>query len=231
MALTKCFECGHEVSTSAIACPNCGAPVKHAITQAIPAPVPPDVPPPIPATNDPPMVATPPPIPNVPPLPVILPGTPPVPSAPPAVPAHRDKAVLRMFVVPGLGLLGAFFDLYVGWTVLRGIESVRSDFQAFAAENPLVVPFLRLLFPDIDSNTTEAAAVFGTAAAIMLLCGLIGGIASLLFVAGRFTKILALGLIVCGIAPMFHHSAEFMGLPMALAGLLGLLMRDKMKAQ
>jgi len=68
-----------------------------------------------------------------------------------------------MFVVPGLGLLGAFFDLYVGWTVLRGIESVRSDFQAFAAENPLVVLFLRLLFPDIDTNATEAADVFGTA--------------------------------------------------------------------
>ena len=28
MALTKCHECGHEVSTQAKACPTCGAPVK-----------------------------------------------------------------------------------------------------------------------------------------------------------------------------------------------------------
>lgn len=26
MALTKCRECGHDVSTSAATCPNCGAP-------------------------------------------------------------------------------------------------------------------------------------------------------------------------------------------------------------
>src|SRR5438874_4426797 len=30
MALTKCFECGHEVSTAAAACPNCGAPMAAA---------------------------------------------------------------------------------------------------------------------------------------------------------------------------------------------------------
>lgn len=226
MALTKCFECGHEVSTSAIACPNCAAPVQHAITPAISAPVPPDVPPPIPTTNDPAMVATPPPIPNIPPLPVIPPRVPPEPSDP-AVPARRDKPVLRMFVVPGLGLLGAFFDFYAAATVFHAIGSVRSDFEKFAAEQPLVVLFLRLLFPDIDSNATEAAGVFGTAAVVMLLCGVIGGIASLLFFAGRFTKILALGLIVCGIAPMFHHPAEFVGLPMTVAGIFGLFVRDK----
>jgi len=28
MALIKCKECGHEVSTSAKACSNCGAPLK-----------------------------------------------------------------------------------------------------------------------------------------------------------------------------------------------------------
>jgi len=115
--------------------------------------------------------------------------------------------------------------------VIQSVGSVRSDFEAFAAENPLVVLFLRLLFPDIDSNATEAAAVFGTAAAIMLLCGVIGGIASLLFFAGRLTKILSVSLIVCGIAPMFHHPAEFVGLPMTAAGLLALLVRDKIKAQ
>jgi hypothetical protein len=132
-----------------------------------------------------------------------------------------------MFVVPGLGLLGAFFDFYAAATVFHAIGSVRSDFEAFAAEQPLVVLFLRLLFPDIDSNATEAAAVFGTAASIMLLCGVIGVIASLLFFAGRLTKILAVSLIVCGIAPMFHHPAEFVGLPMTAAGIFGLFVRDK----
>jgi hypothetical protein len=141
--------------------------------------------------------------------------------------ARHDKPVLRVFVVPGLGLLGAFFDFYAAATVFHAIGSVRSDFEAFAAEQPLVVLFLRLLFPDIDSNATEAAGVFGTAAVIMLFCGVIGGITSLLFFAGRFTKILALGLIVCGIAPMFHHPAEFVGLPMTVAGMFGLFVRDK----
>jgi zinc ribbon protein len=38
MALTKCLECGHEVSTSATVCPNCGAPIK---TPSLPANPPP----------------------------------------------------------------------------------------------------------------------------------------------------------------------------------------------
>jgi hypothetical protein len=37
----KCPECGHEVSTAAAACPNCGSPVKAASS---PAPVPPPPP-------------------------------------------------------------------------------------------------------------------------------------------------------------------------------------------
>jgi hypothetical protein len=40
MALTKCFECGHEVSTSATACPNCGAPVKSVAPSVPPSPPP-----------------------------------------------------------------------------------------------------------------------------------------------------------------------------------------------
>jgi RNA polymerase subunit RPABC4/transcription elongation factor Spt4 len=32
MALIKCKECGHEVSTTANACPNCGAPVYRSVT-------------------------------------------------------------------------------------------------------------------------------------------------------------------------------------------------------
>src|SRR5262245_5081017 len=179
MALTTCYECGHEVSTSATACPNCGAPVKAA-REAVPPPIPPPIAPAVSSQriSDPPAMVAPPPVPIVPPLPVISPGS------PPAVVARRDKPVLRMFVVPGLGLVGAFFDFYAAATVFHAIGSVRSDFEAFAAEQPLVVLFLRLLFPDIDNNATEAAGVFGTAAAIMLFCGVTGGIASLLFFAG-----------------------------------------------
>ena len=43
MALTKCVECGHDVSTTAAACPHCGAPIKG----ATPPPLP-NVPPPLP---------------------------------------------------------------------------------------------------------------------------------------------------------------------------------------
>lgn len=43
MALTKCVDCGREVSTSAAACPNCGAPVRGASPPPLPG-----VPPPLP---------------------------------------------------------------------------------------------------------------------------------------------------------------------------------------
>lgn len=45
MALTKCLECGHEVSTSAAACPNCGAPLKIAAPPPVAPPVAPPDPP------------------------------------------------------------------------------------------------------------------------------------------------------------------------------------------
>jgi len=41
MALTKCLDCGHDVSTSAAACPNCGAPVKAVGPPPLPAVPPP----------------------------------------------------------------------------------------------------------------------------------------------------------------------------------------------
>jgi hypothetical protein len=135
-----------------------------------------------------------------------------------------------MFVVPGLGLLGAYFDIYTGWTVLTAISKTHSDYNEFASEYPLVAWFLGLLFPDLYSNAEQASHVFETAALLLLGFGLIGGLVSVLFVLGRLTKALAVVLLICAVAPMFHHPAEFMGLPMALAGLLGLLVRDKTKA-
>jgi hypothetical protein len=134
-----------------------------------------------------------------------------------------------MFVVPGLGLLGAYFDIYTGWTVLIAIGKTHSDYNEFASEYPLTAWFLGLLFPDLYSNAEQAGQMFGTAALLLLGFGLIGGLFSLLFVLGRLTKVLAVLLLVCAVAPMFHNPAEFMGLPMALAGLLGLLVPNQRK--
>jgi hypothetical protein len=145
-------------------------------------------------------------------------------------PPRSDKKILRMFVVPGLGLLGAYFDIYTGWTVLGGIDTIRSDSHAFAEENPLVAFFLSLMFPEINTNVEQAIEALKTAALILFICGVLGAAVSLLFFARRLSKLLAVGLIVCGVAPMFHHPLEFVGLPMTLAGLLGLLVRDKTKA-
>jgi uncharacterized membrane protein YvbJ len=47
MALKKCSECGHEISTLATACPNCGAPVNSAGPPPLPA-----VPPPLPVKSN-----------------------------------------------------------------------------------------------------------------------------------------------------------------------------------
>ena len=47
MALKKCSECGHEISTLAAACPNCGAPVKSVGPPPVPA-----VPPPLPVKSN-----------------------------------------------------------------------------------------------------------------------------------------------------------------------------------
>lgn len=132
-----------------------------------------------------------------------------------------------MFVVPGLGLLGAYFDIYTGWTVLNGIDTIRSDTHAFAQEHPLVAFFISLMFPEINTNVEHAIEALKAAALILFICGVIGALVSLLFLQRRFSKVLAAVLIVCGIAPMFHHPLEFVGLPMTLAGLLGFFVRGK----
>src|SRR5881396_3698263 len=192
MALTKCPECGHEVSTAAAACPNCGAPVKAASVPTVP-----------------------PPLLGVPPPPISSSGPPPIPvsgsdrTSSLLAPPRSDKKILRMFIVPGLGLLGAYFDIYTGWTVLGGIDTIRSDTHAFAEENPLVAFFLSLMFPEINTNVEQAIEALKTAALILFICGVIGALVSLLFFGRRLSKLLAVGLIVCGVAPMFHHPAEF----------------------
>jgi len=136
-----------------------------------------------------------------------------------------------MIIVPGLGLLGAYFDIYTASTLLGEIDAIRSDAKAFASEHPLVALFLRLLFPDSESNLDQTIATVKTAALILLICGLIGAVVSVLFFRRGFGKVLAVFLMICGVAPMFHHPAEFVGLPMTLAGFLALFVPDKARVE
>jgi hypothetical protein len=167
------------------------------------------------------------------PPPISSKGPPPIPasggrtSVAPVAPPRGSQTILAMIIVPALGVLGAYFDMYVAWTLLHGIDAIRSDANAFASEHPLVALFLRLLFPDLDSNAEQTINAIKSAALILLICGVIGALVSVLFFGRRFSKVLAAVLIVCGIAPMFHHPLEFVGLPMTLAGLLGFFVRDK----
>jgi hypothetical protein len=75
----------------------------------------------------------------------------------------------------------------------------------------------------------QAIEALKTAALILFICGVLGAVVSLLFFGRRFSKLLAVGLIVCGVAPMFHDKIEFVGLPMTLAGFLALFVRDKQR--
>jgi hypothetical protein len=78
-----------------------------------------------------------------------------------------------MFVVPGLGLLGAYFDVYVGWTFLDGIKEMSSDMNAFASEHPLVVFFFNLMFPDFDSSAEQMINAVKTASITLVFWGLL----------------------------------------------------------
>jgi hypothetical protein len=201
--LIKCCECGHEVSTEAAVCPNCGAPTKQKGS------------PPVPANN-----ATSPP----PPIPVALLNS----SASGVTFQSGDQKFLRLFVVPGLGLLGAWFAVYVGGALITGLDSIRSDYNQFTSEHPLLAPLVGAYFQ--AQGADKAAAHLETGALILVICGAVGALASILFFAHRYSKLLAMVLILCGVGPLFQQGWEFFGLPMALGGVLGLMVRDKMKA-
>ena len=117
-------------------------------------------------------------------------------------------------VVPAVGLLGAFFDIYTGRAFLTWIEGLHSE---VSSQHPVVQFVLTLLYKRYGENAIE---IVHTAAFLLIIFGLLGGLSAGLFFFRRYTKVLAVVLMICGIAPMFHHKFEFFGLPMTLAGLL-----------
>jgi hypothetical protein len=201
--LTKCYECGHEVSTEAAVCPNCGAPTKQNTL------------PPIPTSE-------------------VASSSAPTPIRPPALRTSRvpqkggDQKVLRFLVVPGLGLLGAWFGLYVGSAIFTGLGSIRSDYSQFASEYPLLAPIVAAYLQ--HEGTDVAVGELQTGALILVTCGAVGALASILFFAHRYSKVLSVVLILCGVGPLFYRGWEFFSLPMALGGVLGLMVHDKTKA-
>src|SRR2546428_575116 len=72
-----------------------------------------------------------------PPLPASVSAPPPPPppvrvdstSARPSVPVS-GRSILAIIVVPGLGLLGAFFDVYIGQAFLGWIDSLHSEVRS-----------------------------------------------------------------------------------------------------
>jgi lysylphosphatidylglycerol synthetase-like protein (DUF2156 family) len=117
--------------------------------------------------------------------------------------------------------------VYTAGTLLHGIGSIRSDTDTFVSEHPFLAIFISNVFPDFRSGTQQAIDAIKRAAVILLICGLVGAIASVLFWSRRFGKALPIALIVCGAAPMFHHPLEFVGLPISLAGVIALLISRK----
>ena|SRR5207244_1542770 len=136
-------------------------------------------------------------------------------------PAVKKRTRLMLLIASGLGLLGAYFDVYIGRATLVEIGAIRSE---VASTHWLVQLGLRWLNETYGHHAIEIAE---TAAHILIVCGIIGGLTSLLFFLRKHTKVLAVTLILCGIAPMFHYKFEIVGLPMALAGMLALFISDK----
>jgi hypothetical protein len=77
----------------------------------------------------------------------------------------------------------------------------------------------------------EAVRALTTAANILIGCGVIGGLTALLFCLRRHVKILALLLILWGVAPLMFDTKPFgfAGLPMILGGFIGLFVRGKQR--
>src|ERR1043166_8082331 len=136
---------------------------------------------------------------------------PPLPTAP-----SGTGSMLIPVLAAGLGLFGAFLDLYVGNAVLTAIEGLKAEVER---DHPLVQMGLHWLYDTYGEHGLEIAV---TGAHILIACGIVGGLAAAALLVRRYTKVFSALLIICGIVPMFHHRLEFVGLPMALAGLLAL---------
>jgi hypothetical protein len=174
-----------------------------------------------------------------PPLPVGLATGGPAPGSgkPPPVRSSRPGgklAIILTFVVCGLGLLGAYWDISVSHAINEKLQSGYSDFSSFinslAWYWQLIVAIAALFIPNSWQSEGEQLVNAARAAAnILLACGWIGGITAVLFWFRRYVKVLALLLMLCGIAPLIFDTKPFgfAGLPMVLGGVIGFFVRDK----
>jgi GYF domain 2 len=130
----------------------------------------------------------------------------------------KRSSILLVCVIL-FGLAGAIFDIYTGNGILSAVQGLKTE---VAGDHPLVRLGLEWLYESYGNHAIEIAQ---TAAHILLFCGIAGGLVTLSYLLRRYTMILAALLILLGIGPLFHHPLEFVGLPMALAGVLGFFVK------
>jgi hypothetical protein len=160
-----------------------------------------------------------------------LPGSnrPPRPSS-----ALINRATILTFLVCGLGLLGAYWDISVSRAINEKIQAGYSDFSSIVNSLAwywqLLVAIAAMFIPKSwQGEGDQIVHALRMAANILMTFGWIGGITAVLFWLRRYVKILALLLILCGLAPLMFDTKPFgfAGLPMALGGFIGLFTRDK----
>jgi GYF domain 2 len=171
------------------------------------------------------------------PAPVATARPPPGSVKPPPIrssPAVINRATILSFLVCGFGLLGAYCDISVARAINEKIQAGYTDFNSvvnsLAWYWQVLLEIAKFFIP--KSWQTEGEQVvhaFRTAANILMVCGWMGGITAVLFWLRRYVKILALLLMLCGVAPLMFDTKPlgFAGLPMALAGFIGLFVRGK----
>ena len=148
--------------------------------------------------------------------------------------ATINRTTILTVLVCGLGLVGAYWDISVSRAIHEKIQAGYSDFKSIvnslAWHWQLLVAIAEMFIPKSWQGEGEQILhAFRTAANMLMTCGWIGGITAVLFWLRRYVKILALLLMLCGVAPLMFDTKPFgfVGLPMALAGFIGLFVRDK----
>ena len=178
-------------------------------------------------------IRTPPPIPAA----LVTARQPPLPGSnrpPRSSSAIINRATILTVLVCGLGLLGAYWDISVSRAINEKIQAGYSDFSSIVNSLAwywqLLVAIAAMFIPKSwQGEGDQIVHALRMAANILMTCGWIGGITAVLFWLRRYVKILALLLILCGLAPLMFDTKPFgfAGLPMALGGFIGLFTRDK----
>jgi hypothetical protein len=117
------------------------------------------------------------------------------------------RTITDKVVVPGIGMIGALLAIIV-------------SFGCYLLKNEFIMRMLGWWAP-------EQAHSFSEGAFLLFLFGLIGGALAVLWYRRGHNKIVAVGLIICGIAPMFYAAIALPGLPMSLAGFIGLFVKGR----